>query len=266
MVPLFKKSLLFLALTFTVTNGRMHESREEETNGMARNLRPAAPLKAIDLGSAEDFVILAKTGISTVPESDITGDIGVSPISATAMTGFALTKSSDGSYATSTQVSGKCYAADYSRSTPTILTSAVRDMETAYLAARRVPNADASRINLKGGNISGLTLTPGVYTFKTSIIITDDVFLDGRDSDVFVIQTTGVVFQADGVKVHLTGGVQPENVFWQVAGNVLVGTTAVMQGILLVKTDITMSTGSVLIGAAYSQTAVNLQMATVTSP
>src|ERR1700690_2410427 len=45
----------------------------------------------VNLGTAGNYVILAKSGISTVPTSAITGDIGVSPISATAITGFALT-------------------------------------------------------------------------------------------------------------------------------------------------------------------------------
>jgi hypothetical protein len=33
----------------------------------------------VDLGSACNYAILAETGISTVPISDITGNIGVSP-------------------------------------------------------------------------------------------------------------------------------------------------------------------------------------------
>ena len=43
----------------------------------------------VNLGTAGNFVILAKSGISTVPTSAITGDIGVSPIDATAITGFS---------------------------------------------------------------------------------------------------------------------------------------------------------------------------------
>ena len=42
------------------------------------------------LGTAGDFAILSKTGISTVPTSAITGDIGVSPIAAGAGAGFSL--------------------------------------------------------------------------------------------------------------------------------------------------------------------------------
>jgi len=58
----------------------------------------------VDLGTAAGFAILTKDGISTVPDSVITGDVGVSPIAATAMTGFTLTASADSTYSTSAQV------------------------------------------------------------------------------------------------------------------------------------------------------------------
>src|ERR1022692_359626 len=67
----------------------------------------------VDLGSAGNFVILAKSGISTIPTSAITGDIGVSPIESPAITGFSLNLSAGSPFATSAQVTGKVYAPDY---------------------------------------------------------------------------------------------------------------------------------------------------------
>jgi hypothetical protein len=46
--------------------------------------------KTIELGNAKNFAILAKTGISTVRDSTVVGDIAVSPIATTAMSGFGL--------------------------------------------------------------------------------------------------------------------------------------------------------------------------------
>src|SRR5580658_1544741 len=46
---------------------------------------------AVNLGTAGDFVILSKSGISTVPTSAVTGNLGVSPAAATYITGFSLT-------------------------------------------------------------------------------------------------------------------------------------------------------------------------------
>jgi len=42
----------------------------------------------VELGTSEDFTILAKTGVTTVPSSVIIGDVGVSPIAQTAMYRF----------------------------------------------------------------------------------------------------------------------------------------------------------------------------------
>jgi hypothetical protein len=221
-------------------------------------------VSAVELGTAGDYVILAKTGISTVPTSAITGDIAVSPIAADAITGFSLTLDSTGEFSTSSQLTGNAYASDYSDSTPTLLTTAVSDMETAYTDAAGRTNTDASRINLAGGLIGGLTLTPGIYTFDVNIIIETDITLSGSSTDVFIIQTTGYVVQAANKMVILINGVLPENIFWQVAGHVAVGTGATMKGILLVKTDVTFKTGSALTGRILAQTACNLQMATIT--
>eukprot|EP00527_Entomoneis_sp_CCMP2396_P009311 CAMPEP_0198138538 /NCGR_PEP_ID=MMETSP1443-20131203/1928_1 /TAXON_ID=186043 /ORGANISM="Entomoneis sp., Strain CCMP2396" /LENGTH=181 /DNA_ID=CAMNT_0043800343 /DNA_START=28 /DNA_END=573 /DNA_ORIENTATION=- len=179
------------------------------------------------------------------------------------MTGFSFTLV-DGLYSTSDQVAGKCYAADYVAPTPTKMTAAVSDMETAYSFAKGITNSDAARINLSGGLLAGLTLTPGVYTFQTDILISADVVLDGPENAVFVIQTTGGVFMADNTEVHLVGGVLAQNVFWQVAGRVEVGTAAVMQGTLLVKTSVLFKTGSELKGSVLAQTRCDLQMANIT--
>jgi subtilisin family serine protease len=222
----------------------------------------------VQLKTAGDYVILAKSGIDTVPDSPITGNIGVSPIASTAMTGFGLALDSEGQFSTASQITGKAFAASYGGVTAAALTVAVGDMETAYTDAAGRPNADAARINLKGGAIGGLTLTPGVYTFQMGISIGPgtEVTFDARGNinAVFIMQTTGVLSQAANTKVVLVGGAQAKNIFWQVAGHAVIGANASMQGILLVKTHVLFVTGSSLNGRILAQTAVNLQMATIT--
>src|SRR5580692_5848388 len=62
----------------------------------------------VNLGTAGNYVILSKSGISTVPTSAITGDIGVSPAAATFITGFSpLTASASNVFSMSSQVTGK---------------------------------------------------------------------------------------------------------------------------------------------------------------
>ena len=217
----------------------------------------------VNLGSAGDFVILAKSGISTVPQSTITGNIGVSPIARGGMTGFSETMDGTNTFSQSTQVVGKLFAADYASTTPSSLGLAVLDMQAAYTdAAGRAPDFT----ELASGNIGGLTLSPGTYKWGTVVSIATDVTLNGGPDDVWIFQVAGGITQASATSVILTGGAQPKNIFWQVAGVVAIGTTAHFEGIVLGQTGITLATGASVNGRLLAQTAVTLQMNAVTQP
>jgi hypothetical protein len=232
--------------------------------GQVVEITPPAVTEAVELGTAGDYVILTKTGISTVPDSSIYGDVAVSPIAGSAMTGFDLVMDSGGQFSTSSQINGKAFAADFAAPTPSKLTTAVSDMETAYNDAAGRPNLDASRTNLGAGDISGEILTPGVYTFDVDVSFSADIAFKGDENAVFIIQTTGNLLQAESVRVLLKDGAQAKNIFWQVAGQVSVGAGSELQGVLLVQTDVLFVTGSFLNGRVLAQTACNLQVATIT--
>ena len=112
----------------------------------------------VNLGTAGDFVILSKAGISTTGTTGIVGDIGVSPIDSTAITGFGLGMDATNTFANSSLVTGKVYAADYTPPTPAKMTTAVSDMETAYTDAAGRTNPTATELG--AGNIGGLTIPP----------------------------------------------------------------------------------------------------------
>jgi hypothetical protein len=236
------------------------------------NAVPTAAEPTVELGFAEDYAILTKAGISTVPTSVITGDIAVSPIAATAITGFSLIANPVGKYTTSAQLTGKVYAATYIEPTPALLTTAVSNMEAAYTDAAGRVNPDAARINLGGGTLGGVyggaghPLTPGVYTFGTSVIIGADIVFDGSATDIFIIQMTGDLMQAAGIQATLTNGALAKNIFWQVAGEVVVGPGAHLEGVLLVQTSVLFQTGSSLNGRVLGQTRCDLQEAIITQP
>ncbi|MBS1125036.1 MAG: hypothetical protein H6Q90_7264 [Deltaproteobacteria bacterium] len=218
---------------------------------------------AVPLGKAGGFVILAKSGISTVPTSDVVGNIGVSPISATAITGFSLTADSTNVFSTSTQVTGKVYAADYAVPSPANMTTAVSDMETAYTdAAGRA----AGVTELGAGNIGGMTLKKGVYKWGTGLLIPQDLTLNGSSRDIFIFQIAQGLTVTSGTQIHLTGGALPKNVFWQVAGAVDLGTTAHIEGVILSKTAVALHTGASIEGRLLAQTAVTLDGSTVIEP
>jgi hypothetical protein len=217
-----------------------------------------------NLGTAADYVILAKTGITNVPSSAITGDIAVSPAAAAAITGFSLILDSNGESSTSTQVEGNAYAADYASPTPAKLTTAVLDMQAAYTDVAGRTNPDFEELG--AGLIGGMTLTPGLHMFTTDVYIGSDITFDGGADEIFIIQIAGNLIQATGKSVILKGGAKAENIFWQVGGSVTVMAGAHMEGIILVKNQATFLTGSSLNGLILSQTACVLQMATIVQP
>jgi hypothetical protein len=227
-----------------------------------------APAQApVDLGSAGNFVILAKSGISTTGTTSIVGDIGVSPIAATAITGFGLIMDSSNEFSTSdpsSLVTGKVYAADYAVPTPAKMTTAVLDMEAAYTdaAGRTLPDAT----ELGAGNIGGLTLAPGLYKWSSGVTIPTDVTLSGGKNAVWIFQIAGTLDISSATSVILSGGAQAKNIFWAVADVVALGTTSVFNGNILAKTNITMTDGATLNGRALAQTAVTLIANTITVP
>jgi hypothetical protein len=218
----------------------------------------------VNLGTAGKFSILAKSGISTVPTSAITGDIGVSPIDSTGITGFSLILTAASPFATSTQVAGKVYAPDYADPTPANLTAAIGDMQTAYTDAAGRSTPDFTELG--AGEIGGRTLVPGLYKWGTDVMITSDVTLNGGPNDVWIFQIAGGITLANGKKVNLAGGAQARNIFWQSFGVVSIGTTAHFEGIVMTQTSITLDTGASVNGRLLAQTAVTLDASTVTAP
>jgi hypothetical protein len=218
---------------------------------------------AVNLGMAGTYVILAKTGVSTVPASTITGNLGVSPVFATAITGFPLTADSTNVFSTSPQVTGQIFAADYAPPTPANLTAAVSDMLLAFTnAAGRAPDVT----ELGAGDIGGMTLPPGVYKWGTGLLIPADITLNGNATAVWIFQIAQNLTVSNGVRVTPAGGALPKNVFWQVSGLADLGTTAHFEGTILSQTSITLHTGASINGRLLAQSAVVLQSATVVAP
>jgi formylmethanofuran dehydrogenase subunit C len=225
----------------------------------------AAGPASVNIGTAGNFAILAKTGISTTGTTAIVGDIGVSPAAATYITGFDLIADPSNTFSTSSLVVGNVYAADFTDPTPTKMTTAVGDMETAYTdaAGRTLPD----HTELYTGDVTGQTLIPGLYNWSTGVLVSaGGVTISGTANDVWIFQIAGNLTVANGAIVTLSGGALASNIFWQVAGQVALGTTAAMKGIILCQTAIAMSTGASLTGRALAQTAVTLDANAVTRP
>ena len=131
------------------------------------NIAAALGPAAVNLASAGNFAILAESGVSTVPPSAIStslcltrpkivlisslaGNIGLSPAAGTALTGFSPVLAPGGTFESSTQVTGQLLAASFTSPTPSTLTTAISDMQTAFTNATGRVNPNF--LNLDSGN------------------------------------------------------------------------------------------------------------------
>ncbi|MDQ1723528.1 MAG: hypothetical protein QOG52_556 [Frankiaceae bacterium] len=215
-------------------------------------------LAPVNLGTADTFAILSKSGITDVYASAINGDVGASPITGAAI-GLVCPEVMTGTVYTVNAAGPACRVSD-----ATLLTLAVSDMQNAYndAAGRTFPDFVA----LGAGEIGGLTLAPGLYKWNTGVSISTDVTLTGGPNDVWIFQIAGTLNEASAKNVTLAGGAQAKNVFWQTAGAVAIGTTAHFEGTILSHTMIAMKTGASINGRLLAHTAVTLQKNTVTRP
>jgi uncharacterized repeat protein (TIGR02543 family) len=222
---------------------------------------------AVNLGTAGNFAILTKSGISTTGATAITGDIGVSPIAATAITGFALIMDASGKFSTSIYVNspGKVYASNYAVPTPTYASTAISDMQTAFTTANGLTTSVIN--NLGAGNISGMTLVPGLYKWSTGVLITNvGVTLSGGPNDTWVFQIAQDLTVNNSAIITLSGGAQAKNIFWVTATQATLGTNADFKGNILAQTLISLNTGAKVTGRLLAQTAVTLNASTVIKP
>jgi hypothetical protein len=217
----------------------------------------------VNLGTAGSYVILAKSAVSTTGATSVVGDIALSPAAATFITGFALS-SPPTTFATSAIVTGQVRASNYDPPTPANLTTAVLDMQAAYsdAAGRTLPDFT----ELGAGNVDGLTLVPGLYKWGTGVSIPTGVTLTGGSNDVWIFQIAQDLTVGNGALVTLSGGAQARNIFWQVAGQAILGTTSNFKGIILSQTLVALNTGAIMTGRALAQTAVTLNATAITNP
>ncbi len=244
----------------------MNDNKNITANFTSQN--PIGPI--VVLGTAGDFSILTKSGISSTGITSVQGDIGVSPAAASAITGFGLIMDTNGesSHTTiATHVTGKVYASDYAPPTPGKLTVAVSDMETAYTTANNLITP-APVLEQGAGNITGLTLAPGLYKWSTEVLIDPDgsVTLSGGANDTWVFQIAQDLTLMSGAKVNLIGGAQAKNITWVVAGQAVLGTNTELHGTIMSKTLISLNTGAKVTGRLLAQTAVTLNTSTVVKP
>ena len=220
----------------------------------------------VNLGAAANYSILTESGISTTGITSIEGNIGVSPISSTAITGFGLIMNTNGQSSHTPIVTGSVYAADYGTPTPANLTTAINDMQTAYTTENGLITP-APFVNLYAGDVSGKILPPGLYKWSTGLLISNaGVTLAGGPNDTWVFQISQDLTVNNGAIITLTGGAQAKNIVWVVAGQATLGSNVNFSGIILSKTLISLNTGTTVTGQLFAQSAVTLNASTIVTP
>ena len=222
----------------------------------------------LDLGGAALYTVLSKTGISTTGITTITGNIGVSPNAAVGITGFGLIMDPSNEFSKSspsTLVSGNVYAADYAVPTPANISTAVSDMENAFTTGNDKTLSVITELG--AGDITGMTLAPGLYKWGTGLLIeSSGVTLSGSTNDTWIFQIGQGMTVADGANIILAGGAQAKNIYWITASDAVIGSTVHFNGNILSQTLISINTGSTVTGRLLGQTAVTLNAATVILP
>lgn|GEM_PF-877150 len=217
------------------------------------NVTPTTPLLPVTLGLTGGFAILSYAGITNTGPTVIIGDVGVTPLAASYMSGFGTPN-----------VVGRIYGVDATGPSgsipfPSMLTVAMGDLTIAFndAAGRTIDPIGVS------GNLGGRTLYSGLYKSNGSLEITaGDLTLDaqGDVNAVWIFQIASNFNMTSGRQVFLSGGAKASNIFWQVGSAATFGTTAVMKGTILAYTTITFATGASLEGRALARTeAVTLQ-------
>jgi hypothetical protein len=195
------------------------------------------------LGSADSFAVLGGSTVTSIGNTVLNGDLGVSP--GTAITGF---------YPPGI-VNGTTYAGG----------SVAANAHFDALAAYNILAGETPSQNLTGEDLGSRTLAPGVYHFDAAAQLTGILTLSGTGDFVFQIGST--LGTDVGSSVLLINGAQAGNVFWQVGSAATLGGSTSFSGSILADTTITFGNGASMSGRALALGgAVNLDASVITIP
>ena len=195
----------------------------------------SARAAAVNLATAQPFVVLSGAGVTNTGPSVLNGDLGVSP--GTSLTGFGPPA----------VVNGATHGND------AVAAQAQSDLTTAYNVAAGQPVPPGN--NLTGTDLGGRTLTAGAYGFSSSAGLTGQLTLDAQGNPnaqfVFVIGTT--LTTATASSVVLVNGASPCNVYWKIGSSATLGTSTSFEGNLMALQTISLNSSVTVLGRALAR-------------
>jgi hypothetical protein len=261
------------------------------------------PIESVDLGTAANFVILARTLIDNDYGSEVTGEKGIDPnfkssridkkvSSLNSKDADKKTARVDSTLKKNDNRGNSAIKANLSSND---LNKAFEDMMTAYTNAAVISPVDfidykfiqsndtldffweEDQMNSMNSSEQGLeeehntqgemdknthetsiTLQPGVYKWNESVEISTNIILSGNAEAVWVFQIPESLTVNDGIEITLSNGAVAEHIFWQVAGEVNIGPSAHIEGIILSQKGITMEKSATINGRMLAQEDVTL--------
>jgi Ice-binding-like len=198
---------------------------------------PATALAATTdplLGTSGFYAVLASATITNTGPSWITGQLALSPGTATSIIGFPPGASGH-------QDSGPAGAALNARN----------DAELAYSRAAAEPGCSTTGVEL-----GSRTLGPGLYCNPT-MGISAGLTLTLSGGGIYIFQIGSTLITGASARVLLTNGAQPCDIFWQVGSSATIGGSTAFVGTILASASITMVTAATLNGRALAALGTN---------
>ncbi len=204
-----------------------------------------------DLGSAENYAIVANTTITNTGVSAIVGNLALVGPSVTGLGGVVTGRMDIGN-------------------------AAAANAEDDVLHAHHVATGKEPVTEMSGQGLGGKTLGPGVYHFGGSAALSGTLTLDGKGASnpTFIFQIGSTLTTGTGARVRLINGADGCAVFWAVGSSATIGTATSLQGNLMALVSITMTTGASIGvgggrngGRAFAQNgAITLDTNTIIAP
>jgi hypothetical protein len=204
-----------------------------------------ATAQDVNLGTANSFAVLANSTITFDGSGNtVSGDVGL--YSGTSITGLA-----------SVTLAGTVHQTD------AVAMNAQSDLTTAYNHALGLSSTDLSSYLNGAYELGNLTLTPGVYSFDSQVVLTGTLTLnnEGNPDAVFVFKVGTALTTDSGSSVveeeNGLGDIPPNpgiSVFWQVGSSATLGGSDFV-GNVLANQSITVGTGVTVDGRVLAENA-----------